>query len=141
MVANTFKLFGIDNSLFTIKENSNVKGPYKIDVGINFSTGDSYGLIRNSVEIKYSYGKAVILKAIVDCYFDVLNEGISPDSNNNTISFSAEFLRDMASVTLGAARGVLYSKTLGTTLSAAPLPIINLSEIIVEGLELTVRGY
>ena len=66
--------------------------------------------------------------------FAIAPEGVSEIKAKGTVP--VDFLRYMGTIVVGAARGIIHTKTEGTVLNSVILPPINLVEIIKEDLVL-----
>lgn len=74
----------------------------------------------------------------LNAFFAIAPEGMVEIQNKGSVP--VDFLRYMGTIAVGAARGVIHSKTEGTVLNAVVLPPINLVEIIKEDLLVEKNG-
>lgn len=106
------------------------------DVGVNsayeFSISTDQTAIRCRSTFHYFQGENVLMILELNAFFAIAPEGMVEIQNKGSVP--VDFLRYMGTIAVGAARGVIHSKTEGTVLNAVVLPPINLVEIIKEDL-------
>ncbi len=59
-----------------------------------------------------------------------LNEAIVPNKEEKKVNINDDLLSTLLGVSIGSARGILSTKTKGTSLVTFPLPIINVKEVL-----------
>lgn len=79
---------------------------------------------------QYSQGEKVILVLQIACYFDIEEKGFESFKQDQKIRIPVEFMRYLATISVGTARGVIHAKTENTPLNPIVLPPINLVEAI-----------
>lgn len=81
---------------------------------------------------RYEQKQKLLLILELACYFNISQEGWSEVKKEDKWIIPVDFLRYMATIVVGAARGILHVKTEGTAFNSIILPPINLVEIIKE---------
>jgi hypothetical protein len=81
--------------------------------------------------VKYSLEEQTLCELIISVVFllEPFDSLIRIDSNQRTISFSAEFMPTLLNVAYGTLRGVLHEKTKGSPLAAFPLQMAQIEEL------------
>lgn len=85
-------------------------------------------------DIYYYQSDKMVLYAQVQCGFSIDGEAAQKLKADNRIP--SDFLRYIATITIGAARGIISAKTENTVLHAVVLPPINLVEMPIEDIVL-----
>jgi len=129
--------------------------PYKIDqiitrkfeqypdlfsVGPDVQVSSEYGFAVNVIEhrvrciSKYIYMQEEhkLLELELVCVFDVESTAFNDLKKDNELTIPVEFLRYMATICVGTARGDIHARTEATAISHIVLPPINLVESITE---------
>ncbi len=114
--------------------------PEKVQNGkvMNIRTDFSYGINKthNSVrcvcKISYLQEEQLLMVMEVQCLFEVAPEGIAQIEKDKKIS--VDFLRYIATIVVGTARGIIHARTENTVLNPFVLPPINLIDLIKEDL-------
>ena len=75
-------------------------------------------------------GNKQLIKLQVSCHFSIAEENWKSFLNENQIIFPAGFVKHLAVISIGTARGILHSKTEGTSYNTFVLPTINVDQII-----------
>lgn len=101
-----------------------------ISTNFTFSVSSDISHIRCVSNYKYEQGGTLLLVLELATFFEIAPEGISRIREAGRID--VEFLRYMATIAVGTARGVIHSQTQGTQMSALVLPPINLVPVITE---------
>lgn len=101
-----------------------------ISTNFTFSVSSDISHIRCISTYKYEQKDALLLVLELATYFGIAPEGISQIKEAGKID--VEFLRYMATIAVGTARGVIHSQSQGTQLNALVLPPINLIPVITE---------
>ncbi len=120
------KQFAIFPDKFINGENVN------IDTNYNFDLKSDFSQIRCTSNIKFTQQENLILILEVACHFDIAQDGIDYIKNQNKVP--VDFLRYMATIVVGTARGIIHAKTDTTVLNTIVLPPINLVDAIGEDL-------
>ncbi len=78
------------------------------------------------------------MQIVVDCYYEILQESWKEMTDSTgKIKVPSGFLLHIASITIGSARGILYTKTEGTILNNYIMPLINMSNAVKEDMIVT----
>lgn len=126
-----YRIARIETTQFAIFPEKAINGKeVSIKTNVAFSYKQDLSQIRNTLEINYSQGENLLLVLVLNCYYDVAPKGI--ESIKESGSIPSDFLRYMATISVGIARGVIHSKTEGSVLNPIVLPPINLVDIIRE---------
>lgn len=110
--------------------------------GVEFGTEFSFSgdLEQRLIACRSSYTfrqEAVVLSSLTAyCYFEIAPEYLDKNLADGKIVIDKEFLRYLATISVGTARGIQHAKTQGTVLNAFVIPPINLKEIRFQDLEL-----
>lgn len=120
------KQFAIFPDKFINGDSVNIKANY------NFSLRSDLTQIKCSSTIYFLQKEQLILVLEIECNFSIAPEGVDFIMEQNKVS--VDFLRYMATIVVGTARGIICAKTEGTVLSSVVLPPINLVDAIKEDL-------
>lgn len=106
----------------------------QINSGYNFAVNEIAHRVRCESLYTYLQNEVEILNLKLVCIFEVEPSAFFALKKDNSITVSVEFLRYMATISVGTARGIIHARTESTPLSNVVLPPINLVEIIKEPL-------
>lgn len=106
-----------------------------INTNVSFGYKSDLSQIRNTLSVQYVQGSDLLLLLQINCYYDIAPEGISSLKEERKIP--VDFLRYMATISVGIARGIIHEKTEGSVLNPVVLPPVNLVETIKEDLSIT----
>lgn len=129
MTTIPYRISGIKTTQFALFPEKFINGR-EITVQTSFTFGYSEGLdsIRCISNFEYIQDEDILMISEIQCTFD-----ISPEGSAELIELRkvpVDFLRYMATIATGTARGIIHAKSEGTILSAIILPPINLIEAI-----------
>ena len=100
---------------------------------MNFSISSPVNSIRCSLKAVYKNGDDAVMQIVVNCYFTLSPESWQSLTNENkNIVIPKGFLQHLASITLGAARGIQFAKTESSELNKYIIPLVNLTATIKE---------
>lgn len=122
------KQFAIFPELFENGAALDVNSSYGFSIGLDLSTvkcASRFNYVQNDKTL-------LILEIFVD--FQIADEGISEIKKKGAIP--VDFLRYMATIAVGTARGIIHTKTEGTVLNSIVLPPVNLVETIKEDMRI-----
>lgn len=133
MTTIPYRISGIKTTQFALFPEKFINGR-EITVQTSFTFGYSEGLdsIRCISNFEYIQDEDILMISEIQCTFD-----ISPEGSAELIELRkvpVDFLRYMATIATGTARGIIHAKSEGTILSAIILPPINLIEAIKDDL-------
>lgn len=106
-----------------------------ISTSFNFATSKDLSYIRCIANIRYEQHGKLVLVLEIACHFAIATEGIEKMKLENKVS--VDFLRYMATIVIGTARGIIHAQTQGTSINVFVLPPINLIPVITEDLKLS----
>ena len=128
-----YRIEKIETKQFAIFPESLTSGAeVNISTSFTFSVSSDISHIRCVSNYKYEQEGTLLLVLELVTYFEIAPEGSSQITELGKID--VEFLRYMATIAVGTARGVIHSQSQGTQLNAIVLPPINLIPVITEDL-------
>lgn len=130
-----YRIFRIETKQFAIFPELFENG---VEVNVNssygFALGQDVSTVRCASRFNYIQGDKTLLILELHVDFQIAEEGISEIKKKGVIP--VDFLRYMATIVVGTARGVIHAKTAGTVLNPIVLPPINLVETIKEDMHI-----
>ena len=104
----------------------------QVSVEANFGFGMNKGAtdIRCIAKLSYIQNESLLLTTEVHCIFGITEEGSKQLLEEGRVEVG--FLRYLATITTGTARGIIHTKTENTVLNPVVLPPLNLVEVIKE---------
>lgn len=106
-----------------------------ISTNFNFAITSDISHIRCISKIQYEQKGKLLLVLEIACHFGLAPEGIEQIKLDGKIN--VEFLRYMATIAIGTARGIIHARTQSTPMNAFVLPPINLIPSITEDMILS----
>lgn len=107
------------------------------DVSLEIVSSFSFGvdmkdyIIKCDGEYQYLFNEEIILLLKISTFFEIEKEAFNDFYNSKRdFSINKDFLRHMATISVGTARGVIFSKSENTPIANIVLPPINLMEAI-----------
>lgn len=133
MTTIPYRISGIKTTQFALFPEKFINGR-EITVQTSFTFGYSEGLdsIRCISNFEYIQDEDILMISEIQCTFDISPEGSAELKELRKVP--VDFLRYMATIATGTARGIIHAKSEGTILSAIILPPINLIEAIKDDL-------
>lgn len=132
-----YKIGHIETKQFAIFPDKFINGEIvNIKANYNFNLRSDWAQVRCASTIQFVQNEQLILVLEIVCYFDIAPEGVEFIKEQNKVP--VEFLRYMATIVVGTARGVIHAKTEGTVISSVVLPPINLVDAIKD--EIVING-
>jgi hypothetical protein len=122
------KQFAIFPELFENGANVDVNSSYGFALGLDMST------VKCGSRFNYVQGGKTLLILELHVSFQIAEEGISEIKKKGVIP--VDFLRYMATIVVGTARGIIHTKTEGTVLNSVVLPPVNLVETITDDMKI-----
>ena len=133
-----YRINKIKTSQFAIFPDKYVNGDdVNVNANFNFTVSSDLTTIRCISSFTYSQNDNLLLTTEIQCFFGISPEGIEELSKEGRVP--VEFLRYMATIVTGTARGIIHAKTENTVLNATVLPPINLVEGIKNDLVINVK--
>lgn len=126
-----FRIRKIRTTQFAIfqEKYDSVNGNTCAQVQFTFGFSEENG-VQCISEFTYDQNETTIMKLELVCEFDISKQG--KETIKETGKIDADFLRYIATIATGTARGVIHAKTEGTAINDIVLPPINLYETITE---------
>lgn len=84
----------------------------------------------------FRQGATMLSSLTVYCYFEVAPEYVNDNLVDGKVVVDKEFLRYLATLSVGTARGIQHAKTQGTVMNDYVIPPVNLMEIEFREMEL-----
>lgn len=88
----------------------------------------------------FRQGANILSSLTVYCYFEIAPEYVNENLAGGKLMVSKEFLRYLATISVGTARGIQHAKTQGTILNGFVIPPVNLMEMEFREMELKDNG-
>lgn len=127
-----YKLSKIENPQFAIIKEDEIEN-LSVDFEVNFSISSPANSIRCSLKAVYKNGDDAVMQIVVNCYFTLTSESWHSLTNeDHNIVIPKGFLQHLASITLGAARGIQFAKTESSELNKYIIPLVNMTATIKE---------
>ena len=124
-----YRIVKIENNQFALFPEKYINGQeVKINISFNFAYSSDLKMIRCISKIDYLQSESVLLILENTTFFSIAPEGTASIQKDGKVP--VDFLRYMATIAVGTARGIIHAKTEGSVLNSVVLPPINLEEII-----------
>jgi hypothetical protein len=94
----------------------------------NFGVNKALSSVRCISKYNYTQNEKLLLTTEIACFFDISAEGSKELAEQGKLT--VEFLRYIATIATGTARGIIHAKTEGTVINSVVLPPVNLVEAI-----------
>ena len=88
----------------------------------------------------FRQGANILSSLTVYCYFEIASEYVTENLADGKLMLNKEFLRYLATISVGTARGIQHAKTQGTILNGFVIPPVNLMEMEFREMELKDNG-
>jgi hypothetical protein len=126
-----YKISKIETKQFAVfADNLNVNSDVEIGTSFGFNVRNDCEQIRCISKFEYLQEDKLIMLLEIVTYFDIAPDGAERIKEQKSIA--VEFLRYMATIVVGTARGIIHSKTENTIINSIILPPVNLVEAITE---------
>ena len=108
------------------------KNKVNLNTQIQFKLNYDDKMIGSFVAFTFEQKKKPFLKIEVSCHYELNEQSMNSflDKKTSKITIPKDFLAHLAMITIGTARGVLFSKTEGSRLNTFIIPTLNISEMI-----------
>ena len=132
MMTIPYRIYKIETNEFaSFPENYSRDSKFKLRIGFQFEVAYPQPIIRcKSLFTGLDDMNMPIFKLIVSCYFAIEPKAYQGMITGNTITIPADFLRYMAMISTGTARGILHTKLEKGEMSDYVLAPVNLQNII-----------
>lgn len=107
-----------------------------VDLHARLDTDSSSDVITLRLGAVYTYMRAMVKRPLLDytveAEFEIpgIENFINFSQNREVVDIPPSVMSLMLSVAVGALRGMIAQKTVGTTLEHRPLPLVNLSNLV-----------
>ena len=128
-----FRIANITIDSFSFDNQFKASGDASIEIVSSFSFGVDIkkSMIKCYCEYKYLFNEKEILLLKLSSFFEIEPEPFKDFYNSKgDFVISKDFLRHMATISVGTARGVILTKSENTPIANIILPTINLMEAI-----------
>jgi hypothetical protein len=120
-----YRINGIKATQFAIFPETYTKGTdVQVSSEFNFSITKEKNSIRCTSTYNYLQNGNLLMKLELQCFFNIAHDGIEEIQKRKLVP--KDFLRYMATIVVGTARGYIFARTEGTELNSIILPPINL---------------
>lgn len=128
-----FRIFKIENDPVELHADLVDKNSI-IEFGFQVSfNGDLKNrIIGCKTDYVFKQQSTVISSLTVYCYFMIEEGFVKSKTVNNKLELSKDFLRYLATISVGTARGIQHAKTQGTDLNSLVIPPINLVSMDIQ---------
>ena len=135
-MAIRYRIKQIRTPQFAIFPENYIKEEKSVDIQatVNFYVHKSLGFIKCTIGIEYAQKNKVLLKIVVECVFELSPDAVEEITKTKVVK--VDVLRYIATIAVGATRGVIAAKTENTELNNIVLPPINLVDLVKEDLVL-----
>lgn len=138
-----FRLLKISTVQFAVIESAYVESePIQLGAGVKYGIDEKNKVIACIVRFQFAINETPFLIIHVKCDFGIEDDAwmsfISTDKKE--IEFPIGFVRHLAVLAVGTARGILHSKTENTKLNRYFLPTINVNELIKKGFSFKIEN-
>ncbi|MCU4188647.1 hypothetical protein M9Q43_05645 [Flavobacterium sp. HXWNR29] len=128
-----FKIIGIRTEQFaTIEDNLVEKKKIEVLTDLEYKGNTESNQIGAFVTFTFNAAKKPFIILQVSCHFQIAEDSWKECVGNTHITFPRDFMIHLAMITIGSARGILHSKTEGTSFNKFLLPTINVHELVKE---------
>ena len=128
-----FRIFKIENDPIVLHAdafNQQFDMDFEFQVSYNGSLNDR--IIGCKTEYLFKQKDVVISDLTVYCYFLIEAGFVQSETTEGKLVLDKEFLRYLATISVGTARGIQHAKTQGTVLNPFVIPPINLMNIDIQ---------
>lgn len=106
----------------------------ELKANVTYGMDKNLRFIGTSIKLQFEANNSPFIILNVSCEFEIEEDtwNQSIDNASNSISFSRNFLLHLVSITVGTARGILYTKTENTPFNKYILPTIDINGLVEE---------
>lgn len=128
-----YRISGIKTAQFALFPEKFINGrDITIQTSFSFGYNEALDSIRCISNFEYLQDENALMVSEIQCTFNISPEGTLELKKSKKIP--VDFLRYMATIVTGTARGIIHAKSEGTLLAGIILPPINLMEAIKDDL-------
>lgn len=132
-----FRIKKIENSqveMFPDLVDSSIS-EFTVDSGFAFNGNLDPAWVGCQSEFTFRQGDTRLAHFIAYCYFEIDPNFVKREAKEGVLVIDKEFLRYLATITVGTARGIFHAKTQNTILHQFVLPPINLMTLDIQDME------
>ena len=126
-----FRIFKIENE--PIELHADLVDHDLSDVKFGFQVA---GIVGCKTNYLFQQRDQIISSLTVYCYFTMDSDYLKKEVKNDVLILPKEFLRYLATISVGTARGIQHAKTQGTILNSLVIPPINLMKLDIQDYKL-----
>lgn len=128
-----FRIFKIENEPIELHADIvDQSSDMEFGFQVSFNGDLKNRIIGCKTEYTFKQKDRIISALTVYCYFMIEDGFVKSKIENDKLLFSKEFLRYLATISVGTARGIQHAKTQGTILNNIVIPPINLMEVDIQ---------
>lgn len=128
-----FKIVGLRTEQFaTLEENFVEKKKSEVITDLEFRANKESHQIGVFSTFTFKIAKKPFIILQISCHFMITEESWSSCIDGTMATFPKEFMTHLTMIAIGSARGILHSKTEGTSFNRFLLPTINVTELVKE---------
>jgi hypothetical protein len=133
-----FKIVKVEEKQFSVFEEAlAIEAPIKQNIGFGFGVEFSKRMIGVTVRFVLQKNEQPLLKTEITCYFEVEQNAFAEKlSKEGSIILPSGFVKHLAMITTGTARGVLFANTKGTDFNKYILGLVNVNKMFKEDIVL-----
>lgn len=109
-----------------------------IETNFSFSYNKSEGVLKCTTNLQFIQENQIFLKSELQTFFEITKDSIEGLTSEDVITIPKELLCQFASLSYGSYRGVIYMKSINTSLSNLILPPMYLDVVIKEDMKILV---
>jgi hypothetical protein len=130
-----FSIQGIQTEQFALfEENYNSKASVGLGTQVQYKIDPVHKQMGVFMTFQFMQQKNIFIKVVVSCHFQIdntsWNEFVFPE--HRQLIVPQLFMSQLAAITMGTARGILFSKTENTTFAKFVIPDLNAAEMITK---------
>jgi hypothetical protein len=128
-----FRIFKIENDPIELHADLvDKKSTIEFSFQVSFNGDLKNRIIGCKTDYVFKQKDTIISSLTVYCYFMIEEEFVKSKTVNNKLELSKDFLRYLATISVGTARGIQHAKTQGTDLNSLVIPPINLVSMDIQ---------
>ena len=128
-----FRIFKIENDPIVLHADAfDPKGEMEFEFQVSYNGSLNDHIIGCKTEYLFKQKDVIVSDLTVYCYFMIEEGFVQSKIQDGKLTLDKEFLRYLATISVGTARGIQHAKTQGTVLNPFVIPPINLMEIDIQ---------
>ena len=134
-MAVQFALIRMETKQFAMFPEKVQSNQFNVGTEFQFAVSEDKSNIRCMGSFTYTDQEQMVLFCEVGCHFVINPESWEEmKTKDGYFAIPKGFLQHMATILVGATRGILFCKTEGTMLQNYVLPLLDLTQIITDGM-------